>query len=73
LTQFDTNSLLDILAAQCVKATFFLVTEIAHAHRSTVRRIFEKGHTIGTYSEDLPLALWQAARGRERGATALTC
>ena len=49
------NQILDILAAQCVKATFFLVGEMARAHPSTVRRIFAEGHTIGTHSEDHPL------------------
>lgn len=49
------NQVLDILAAQCVKATFFLVGEMARAHPSTVRRIFAEGHTIGTHSEDHPL------------------
>jgi peptidoglycan-N-acetylglucosamine deacetylase len=48
------NQILDILAAQCVKATFFLVGEMARAHPSTVRRIFAEGHTIGTHSEDHP-------------------
>src|SRR5271169_5966195 len=50
-----TNQILDILAAQCVKATFFVVGEMARAHPSTVRRIFAEGHTIGTHSEDHPL------------------
>jgi peptidoglycan/xylan/chitin deacetylase (PgdA/CDA1 family) len=49
------NQVLDILAAQCVKATFFLVGEMARAHPSTVRRIFVEGHTIGTHSEDHPV------------------
>ena len=49
-----TNQILDILAAQCAKATFFLVGEMARAHPSTVRRIFAEGHTIGTHSEDHP-------------------
>ena len=49
------NQILDILAAQCVKATFFLVGEMARAHPSTVRRIFAEGHTIGTHSEDHPM------------------
>ena len=48
-----TNQILDILAAQCVKATFFVVGEMAHT--STVRRIFADGHSIGTHSEDHPL------------------
>src|SRR6476660_5073442 len=50
-----TNQILDILAAQCVKATFFIVGEMAHAHPATVRRVFAEGHTIGTHSEDHPL------------------
>jgi peptidoglycan/xylan/chitin deacetylase (PgdA/CDA1 family) len=49
------NQILDILAAQCVKATFFLVGEMARAHPSTVRRIFAEGHTVGTHSEDHPV------------------
>jgi len=49
-----TNQILDILAGQCAKATFFLVGEMARAHPSTVRRIFAEGHTIGTHSEDHP-------------------
>src|SRR5215469_3362721 len=49
------NQILDILAAQCVKATFFMVGEMALAHPSTARRVFTEGHTIGTHSEDHPL------------------
>ena len=49
------NQVLDVLAAQCVKATFFLVGEMARLHPATVRRIFAEGHTIGTHSEDHPL------------------
>lgn len=48
------NQILDVLAAQCVKATFFLVGEMAHAYPATARRIFAEGHTIGTHSEDHP-------------------
>ena len=49
------NQILDILAAQCVKATFFLIGEMARAHPATVRRISAEGHTIGTHSEDHPV------------------
>jgi peptidoglycan-N-acetylglucosamine deacetylase len=48
------NQVLDILAAQCVKATYFLVGEMARAYPGMVRRIYESGHTIGTHSEDHP-------------------
>jgi peptidoglycan/xylan/chitin deacetylase (PgdA/CDA1 family) len=48
------SQILDILAAQCVKATYFLVGEMARAFPAAVRRIYEEGHTIGTHSEDHP-------------------
>ena len=48
------NQILDILAAQCVKATYFLVGHMAHAYPGVVRRIYEAGHSIGTHSEDHP-------------------
>jgi len=57
-----TNQILDILAAQCVKATFFLIGEMAHANASTVRRIFAEDHTIGTHSEDHPLRFGKLPR-----------
>ena len=49
-----TDEVLDILAAQCVKATFFLVGRMAHAYPAAARRVYEAGHTIGTHSEDHP-------------------
>ena len=51
------NAALDILAAQCVKATFFLVGEMAREFPSVVRRIHEEGHTIGTHREHHPLRM----------------
>jgi len=53
------NQILDILAAQCVKATYFLVGEMARAFPAVVRRIYEEGHTIGTHSEDHPTRFGQ--------------
>jgi len=44
------------LASQCVKATYFLVGEMAHAFPAVVRRIYNEGHTIGTHSQDHPSA-----------------
>lgn len=49
-----TNAVLDTLAAQCVKATYFLVGEMARAYPSIVRRIYNAGHTIGTHSQNHP-------------------
>ena len=51
------TAVLDILAAQCVKATFFLVGEMAREFPSVVRRIHAEGHTIGTHSEYHPLRM----------------
>ena len=49
------NIILDTLAAQCVKATYFLVGEMAHSHPSIVRRIYNAGHWIGSHSQNHPL------------------
>jgi hypothetical protein len=37
-----------------VKATYFLVGEMARAYPSIVRRIYNAGHTIGTHSQNHP-------------------
>ena len=50
------NSVLDTLASQCVKATYFLVGEMAQAYPSIVRRIYNAGHTVGTHSQNHPFA-----------------
>jgi len=52
----STNAILDTLASQCVKATYFLVGEMARAYPSIVRRIYNAGHTIGTHSQNHPFA-----------------
>jgi peptidoglycan/xylan/chitin deacetylase (PgdA/CDA1 family) len=49
-----TNRILDTLAAECVKATFLMVGEMAKAHPDDVRRVFGEGHTIGTHSFSHP-------------------
>jgi peptidoglycan/xylan/chitin deacetylase (PgdA/CDA1 family) len=49
------NQILDILASECVKATYFSVGEMARAYPAVVRREYEEGHTIGTHSEDHPM------------------
>ena len=51
------NIILDTLASQCVKATYFLIGRMAHEYPSIVRRIYNTGHTIGTHTENHPLAL----------------
>ena len=51
-----TNAVLDTLASECVKATYFLVGEMARNYPAIVRRIYNAGHTIGTHSQNHPLA-----------------
>lgn len=50
-----TNAILDILASECVSATFFMVGEMAHEFPATARRVAAEGHTIGTHSQNHPL------------------
>ena len=49
-----TTRALDILASECVKATFFLVGRMAKAYPNTVRQIHTAGHSIGTHSNSHP-------------------
>jgi peptidoglycan-N-acetylglucosamine deacetylase len=53
------NEILDILASQCVKVTYFMVGAMARAYPAVVRRAYEEGHTIGTHSEDHPTRFGQ--------------
>lgn len=57
-----TTRVLDILAANCVKATFFLVGRMARAYPHLVRRIYNEGHTIGTHSHRHPLTFDRMAK-----------
>jgi peptidoglycan-N-acetylglucosamine deacetylase len=54
-----TTQVLRTLAAECVKATFFLVGHQAKAHPELVRLIYNSGHTIGTHSQNHPLTFDQ--------------
>ena len=46
-----TDKVLDTLAAECVKATFFVVGEMARAHPAALQRAYREGHSIGTHTE----------------------
>ena len=58
------NIVLDTLATQCVKVTYFLVGTMARAYPAVVRRMFNEGHTIGTHSLDHPLIFQHLALER---------
>jgi len=49
------NQILQILADQCVKATFFIIGRQAQANPEGVRKLAAAGHTVGTHSQDHPL------------------
>jgi peptidoglycan/xylan/chitin deacetylase (PgdA/CDA1 family) len=51
------NRILDILASQCVKATFFTIGLMAQASPEGVRKLREAGHSIGTHTQDHPLGM----------------
>jgi peptidoglycan/xylan/chitin deacetylase (PgdA/CDA1 family) len=51
-----TDKILDILASQCVRATFFIVGEMARARPQLVQREYREGHTVGTHSMTHPSA-----------------
>lgn len=51
------NQILDILAAECVKATFFVVGRMAKEFPDGVRKLIRQGHSVGTHSENHPLSM----------------
>ena len=50
----NSYQVLDILAAQCVKATFFMVGRQAQANPEGVRKVRDAGHTVATHSQSHP-------------------
>ena len=50
----NSYQVLDILAAQCVKATFFLVGQQARANPEGVRKVRDAGHTVATHTQNHP-------------------
>src|SRR5689334_9780285 len=49
--------ILDILAAQCVKATFFMVGQQARANPEGVRKVLAAGHTVATHTQSHPMGM----------------
>jgi peptidoglycan-N-acetylglucosamine deacetylase len=46
----STRAILAALAEQCIKATFFMVGEMAAKHPDVVQAVVEQGHTVGTHT-----------------------
>jgi peptidoglycan/xylan/chitin deacetylase (PgdA/CDA1 family) len=53
----NSNQVLDILASQCVKATFFEIGQMARTYPQGVRKLRDAGHTIGTHTQNHPLTM----------------
>src|SRR6202011_3945688 len=51
----NSNPILDILASQCVKATFFTIGRMAKENPEGVRKLRDAGHSIGSHSQNHPL------------------
>ena len=53
----NSNQVLDILADECVKATFFTIGQQARNSPEGVRKLLAAGHTIGTHTQTHPLTM----------------
>jgi peptidoglycan/xylan/chitin deacetylase (PgdA/CDA1 family) len=62
----NSNQILDILAAQCVKATFFVIGRQAQASPEGVRKLRGAGHSIGTHTQNHPLGMNRMPLDRAR-------
>jgi peptidoglycan-N-acetylglucosamine deacetylase len=60
------NQILEILAAQCVKATFFLVGRQAQANPEGVRKLLAAGHTVATHTQNHPSGMQRLALERSK-------
>ena len=72
-----TDRILETLAAECVKATFFIVGQQARAYPAEVRKVYNEGHTVATHSQTHPLIFTRlrrfgAERQIEQGITSVT-
>jgi len=71
-----TNRILDTLASECVKATFFMVGRMANGYPAVVRRVYNEGHTVANHSQTHPftfhkMSVEHAAQEIEGGFTSL--
>lgn len=54
-----TEPILEALAQECVKATFFMIGRQAAAHPALARRVLAAGHTVAHHSNTHPMTLAQ--------------
>jgi peptidoglycan/xylan/chitin deacetylase (PgdA/CDA1 family) len=70
------SRILDILASECVKATFFMVGRMARSYPQLVKRAYSEGHTLANHSQNHPftfhkMTVEQASREIEDGLTSI--
>jgi peptidoglycan/xylan/chitin deacetylase (PgdA/CDA1 family) len=53
----NSNQILQILASECIKATFFEIGRMAQSFPEGVRKLRDAGHSIGTHSQNHPLTM----------------
>ena len=53
----NSNQILQILASECIKATFFEIGRMARSFPEGVRKLRDAGHTIGTHTQNHPLSM----------------
>ena len=56
-----TSALLDLLAANNARATFFMIGKHVRVRPELVRRVHAAGHLIGNHTETHPWLAWQSA------------
>jgi peptidoglycan/xylan/chitin deacetylase (PgdA/CDA1 family) len=71
-----TTRILETLASECVKATFFMVGRMVRSYPSLVRRVYNEGHTVANHSQNHPftfnkMTADQAAQEIEEGDASL--
>ena len=71
-----TGSVLETLASECTKATFFMVGQMVNSYPAMVRRVHDEGHTIANHSQTHPftfsrMSVPQAAPQIEGGFASL--
>jgi peptidoglycan/xylan/chitin deacetylase (PgdA/CDA1 family) len=62
----NSNQILEILASQCVKATFFTVGSMAQNSPEGVRKLREAGHTVATHTQTHPVGFDKFSPERAR-------
>ena len=64
-----TDEILDVLKAEAVTATFFVLGENARRYPEAVRRMEAEGHRVANHGQDHGILMWASAREGRRQVT----